>query len=45
MARIHATKEIWLEELRADGAAFRTAVGETDPVPRCPRAPAGASPT
>ncbi len=39
MARIHATKEIWLEELRVDGAAFREAVTEAGPaasVPSCP---------
>jgi uncharacterized protein (TIGR03083 family) len=34
-----ASKEFWLDALRADGAAFRTAAGELDltrPVPSCP---------
>lgn len=39
MARHQATKEMWLEELRSDGLAFRVAIGEADltaDVPSCP---------
>lgn len=39
MAKAHGTKELWLTELRAEGAAFAAAVGEADmaaPVPSCP---------
>jgi uncharacterized protein (TIGR03083 family) len=39
MARIHGTKDMWLEELRTDGEAFRAVVAEADPaadVPSCP---------
>jgi len=40
VSRTHGTKDFWLTALRADGAAFRTAVGEPGvlgaPVPSCP---------
>jgi len=44
MARTHGTKEMWLDELRADGPAFlaaaeqadATAAGAAAPVPSCP---------
>jgi uncharacterized protein (TIGR03083 family) len=42
MARIHGTKEIWLDALRADGPAFLAAaedashVSEDTPIPSCP---------
>jgi uncharacterized protein (TIGR03083 family) len=40
LSRTHGTKDFWLTALRADGAAFRAAVGEpralAAPVPSCP---------
>ena len=40
MSKPHGTKEFWLAGLRADGAAFRAAVGQEGalglPVPSCP---------
>jgi uncharacterized protein (TIGR03083 family) len=40
MSKRHGNKEFWLAGLRADGAAFRAAVGQEDtlglPVPSCP---------
>ena len=39
MARVNATKELWLDELRVDGRAFQAVVANADPdadVPSCP---------
>jgi uncharacterized protein (TIGR03083 family) len=39
MARVHGTKELWLESLKTDGPAFLAAVEQGDPatdVPSCP---------